>query len=350
MKAFRIVEPGRTDVVDVPEPLPGPGEVRLRVAYVGLCGTDLNTFRGRNPLVSYPRIPGHELSGIVERCGEGVPPALSPGTHVFVVPYEPCGRCTACRQGRMNTCRDNKTLGVQKDGGGTELLVVPAHRLLTHPSLSLGAMALVEPLTVGYHAAERARVSPGDTVAVFGCGGVGVGAIAAAARRGGRVIAIDVDDRKLALARKAGAREGVNSTARDVHEALLSLTDGDGPLVTIDAVGAPSTVRSAVEEVAFAGRVVLLGYTPEEVPLRTKLFVQKELDVLGTRNATPPDFLPVAAMLAEGALLRDSLVSRVVSLADAGQALAEWSADPASVSKIQIDVGGRSHPLPPSAA
>ncbi len=340
MKALQIVEPGRTAIIDVPEPTPGPGEVRLRVAFVGLCGTDLNTFRGRNPLVSYPRIPGHELSGIVEKCGDGVDPSLSPGMDVFVVPYNPCGRCTACRQGRFNTCRDNKTLGVQCDGGGTELLVVPAHRLLTHAGLSLGAMALVEPLTVGYHAADRARVAAGDTVAVFGCGGVGLGAIAAAARRGGRVIAIDVEDGKLDLARRAGAREAINSQKNDLHEALQALTDGDGPLVVIDAVGVSSTVRSAVEEVAFAGRVVLLGYTPEEVPLRTKLFVQKELDVLGTRNATPPDFLPVAAMLAENAVLRESLVSRVVSLAEAGDALAEWSADPPSVGKIHIDVAG----------
>jgi threonine dehydrogenase-like Zn-dependent dehydrogenase len=108
----------------------------------------------------------------------------------------------------------------------------------------------------------------------------------------------------------------------------------------IDAVGVPATVRAAVEEVAFAGRVVFLGYTPEEVPLRTKLFVQKELDVLGTRNANPSDFAPVAAMLAERPDLADALVTRVVGLEDAGTALTEWSADPASVGKIHVDVGG----------
>jgi threonine dehydrogenase-like Zn-dependent dehydrogenase len=340
MKALRIVAAGRTDIVDVDEPAPGPGEVLLRMAVVGLCGTDLNTFRGRNPLVTYPRIPGHELSATVEACGPGVDPGLAPGTAVFVVPYNPCRRCTACRQGRFNTCRDNQTLGVQRDGGGTEKIVVPADRLLTHERLTLGAMALVEPLTVGYHAAERARVAPGDTVAVFGCGGVGTGAIAAAARRGGRVIAIDVDDRKLDLARRAGASEAVDSTTRDVHEALQSLTNGDGPLVVIDAVGIPNTVRAAIEEVACAGRVVLLGYTPEEVLLWTKLFVQKELDVLGTRNANPADFAPVAAMLAERPDLVEALVTRVVALEDAGNALADWSADPASVAKIHVDVGG----------
>jgi threonine dehydrogenase-like Zn-dependent dehydrogenase len=340
MKALRIVEAGRTEIVDVSEPAPGPGEVLLRVAVVGLCGTDLNTFRGRNPLVTYPRIPGHEVSAIVEACGSSVDAPLPPGTPVFVVPYNPCRRCTACRQGRFNTCRDNKTLGVQCDGAGTERIVVRADRLLTREGLSLGAMALVEPLTVGYHAVQRARVAEGETVAIFGCGGVGVGAIAAAARRGGRVVAIDVDDRKLELARRAGAAEAVNSTTRDVHEALQSLTDGDGPLVVIDAVGVPGTVKTAIDEVAFAGRVVLLGYTPEEVPLRTKLFVQKELDVLGTRNANPSDFGPVATMLAERPDLADALVTRVVALEGAGAALAEWSADPGSVAKIHVDVGG----------
>jgi len=339
MKALRIVEPGRTEMIEVPEPALGPGEVRLRVAVLGLCGTDLNTFRGRNPMVSYPRIPGHELSAIVEECGPGVA-SFAPGTPVFVVPYNPCGRCTACRQGRFNTCRDNKTLGVQCDGAATERIVLKAEKLLTRHGLSLGEMALVEPLTVGYHAADRGRIAAGETVAVFGCGVVGLGVIASAARRGARVIAIDVDDRKLALAQSAGARHGVNSEACDLHAALLELTDGDGPLVVVEAVGAPATFRAAVEEVAFAGRVVFIGYTPEDVACRTKYFVQKELDLLGSRNATPPDFGPVADMLAESEVLRQSLVSKVVPLEGAGAALAEWSADPSRVSKIHVDVGG----------
>lgn len=339
MKALRIVEPGRTEMVDVPEPPLGPGEVRLRVAVLGLCGTDLNSFRGCNPMVSYPRIPGHELSAIVEEYGPGEA-GFAPGTPVFVVPYNPCGRCTACRQGRFNTCRDNKTLGVQCDGAATERIVVKAEKLLTRRGLSLGEMALVEPLTVGYHAADRGRIAAGETVAVFGCGVVGLGVVASAARRGARVIAIDVDDRKLALAQSAGARHGVNSETSDLHAALLELTDGDGPLVVVEAVGAPATFRAAVEEVAFAGRVVFIGYTPEDVACRTKYFVQKELDLLGSRNATPPDFVPVADMLAESEVLRESLVSKVVPLEGVGAALAEWSADPGGVSKIHVDVGG----------
>ena len=339
MKALRIVEPGRTDLVDLPEVSPGPGEVLVGVAALGFCGSDLNSFRGRNPHVTYPRIPGHEVSGVVLEQGPGVGARLTPGTPVFVVPYTSCGRCPSCRQRRFNTCRENQTLGVQRDGAARERMVVPADKLLTWPGLSLREMALVEPLTIGFHAADRGRIVPGDTVAVFGCGVVGLGAIRAASRRGARVIAIDIDDRKVELARRAGAAHGLDSTAGDLRAQIQELTKGDGPDVVIEAVGLKETYRAAVEIVAFAGRVVYIGWAHEDVAYTTKPFVLKELDILGSRNATPPDFLAVAAMLAEGAFPKEALVSRAVSLAQAGAALAAWSADPLSVTKLQVDFG-----------
>ena len=339
MKALRIVEPGRADLVDVPEPAPGPGEVKLRIARVGLCGTDLSTFRGKNPLVSYPRIPGHEVSGVVEELGPGVTGPLAPGTQVFVVPYQACGRCPSCRRRRFNACRANQTLGVHKDGALSERFVLPADRLLTHPGLSLSEMALVEPLTIGVHAVERGRITADDTVAVFGSGVVGLGAIAAASRRGARVIVVDLDDRKLEVARKAGARDVVNSKDTDARAALAGLTGGDGPDVVIEAVGTPDTYRLAIDAVAYTGRVVCVGYAAEDVSFTTKLFILKELDILGSRNATPPDLQAVAVMLGEGAFPREALVSHVVSLEDAGRALERWNADPASVTKIQVEVG-----------
>jgi len=154
-------------------------------------------------------------------------------------------------------------------------------------------------------------------------------------------VAVDVDDHKLELAVRAGATRGLNSQAVDPHQALQELTDGEGPAVVIEAVGAPSTFRAVVDEVAFAGRVVFIGYTAEDVACRTKYFVQKELDLLGSRNSTPDDFEAVSAMLSEdGGFPREALVSRVVALEEAGAALAEWSADPARVTKIHVDVAG----------
>ena len=195
MKALSLMSAGRVQIIDVPVPRRMHGELLLKVEMVGLCGTDLNSFRGRNPMVTYPRILGHEIAATVVE-GEG---PVQAGMRVTVSPYTSCGQCSSCRRGRHNACRENKTLGVQREGAMTEFMVVPASK--AYPStLPIKHLCLVEPLTVGCHAVARGRVAAADTVAVFGCGGIGLGAIAGAAFRGARTIAVDVDDSKLEIA------------------------------------------------------------------------------------------------------------------------------------------------------
>src|SRR5262249_49953022 len=161
----------------------------------GLCGSDLNSFRGKNPLVTYPRILGHEIAATVEDAGEAKH-LLPAGTAVTLMPYTSCGRCASCRRKRPNACECNQTLGVQRDGALTEYISVPTAKIV-RGNLSLKELCLVEPLTVGFHAVARGRVTATDTVAIFGSGGVGLGAIAAASYVGATTIAIDVDDKKL---------------------------------------------------------------------------------------------------------------------------------------------------------
>src|SRR6476646_474637 len=167
-----------------------------------MCGSDLNTFRGYNPLVTYPRIPGHEIAATVEAVGAGVPSEFRPGVDVTVSPYTNCGTCAACRRGRPNACQSNQTLGVQRDGGMTSYFVAPWRKLFSSGGLSLRELSVVEPLSVGFHACNRGRVTSSDTVLVLGCGTVGLGAIAAASFAGAKVIAADLDDAKLDLARE----------------------------------------------------------------------------------------------------------------------------------------------------
>ena len=197
---------------------------------------------------------------------------------------------------------------------------------------------MIEPLTVGFHAVARGSVTEEDTVAVFGCGGVGLGAVAAAAFRGARVIAVDVDDKKLELARATGATLSINSSQESLHHRLLELTDGRGPDVAIEAVGSPATFRAVVEEVCFAGRVVYIGYAKEPVSYETKLFVQKELDVRGSRNALPEDFRAVIRFLEAGRFPVDQAVSWIVSLEDAPNALCSWSENPSRFHKIMVSL------------
>ena len=339
MKALVITAPGQFELREVARPEPGPGEVRVRVRYLGCCGSDLNTFRGLNPLVTYPRILGHELVGVVDAVGADVPAEWAAGAEVMVVPYTACGDCSSCRKGRANACRFNQTLGVQRDGGLTEAIVVPASKLLTSRRLSLREMVLVEPLSVGWHAARRGRAAAGETVVVFGCGMVGLGAIAGAAAAGARVIAVDVDDGKLGKGRAAGAAVAINTKAEDLHERLQALTDGRGPDLLIEGVGLPETFRACVDEACFAGRVVYVGYAKAPVEYTTKTFVMKELDIMGSRNATADDFRGVIAHLEAGRFPVDAVVTHVVPFAQAAAELAAWAQDPTTVTKIVVDLG-----------
>jgi threonine dehydrogenase-like Zn-dependent dehydrogenase len=165
---------------------------------------------------------------------------------------------------------------------------------------------------------------------------IGLGAVAGAARRGATVVAVDVDDAKLRTARAAGARHGINSKASSLHAEIERLTGGRGADVVIEAAGLPATYRAAVDEVAFAGRVACIGYAKEDVAFATKLFVHKEIDLRGSRNATPKDFEEAAAFLAEGTFPRREVVTREVPLDRAGEALAEWARDPGTVTKILV--------------
>jgi threonine dehydrogenase-like Zn-dependent dehydrogenase len=332
VKALVLQKPGQASIKTVPEPVASRGDCLLKVRLVGFCGSDLNSFRGLNPLVSYPRIPGHEVSATIVQGNS----ALPAGTDVALLPYTSCGQCASCQRGRPNACQFNQTLGVQRDGALTEFIAMPPEKL--YPArLTPKELCLVEPLTVGFHAAARGRVSANDTVAIMGCGGVGLGAVAASNSRGARTICIDVDDEKLELARLAGGTHSINSLREPLHDRLLDTTDGHGPDVLIEAVGTPATFRTAVEEVAYTGRVVYIGYTKEPVSYETRLFVQKELDVLGSRNAQPDDFHAVIRLLEARRFPVDEVVS-LIPLEEAIHALQSWSENPSRFKKIMISL------------
>ncbi len=338
MNALVIEEPGKVAVVKREKPDLSTGEVLVRLRYTGFCGSDLSTYLGKNPMVKYPRVPGHEISGVIEATGEGIPDKFSAGDPVTVVPYTSCGQCPSCRRGRSYACQFNQTLGVQRDGAMQECISVPWQKILKAPNLSELELAMVEPLTVGFHAINRGRVTDSDVVMVLGCGMIGAGAIVRAALRGATVIAVDIDDHKLNLARELGAHHIINSMNSDLHEALVKLTGGDGPDVVVEAAGNPITYRTAVDEVVFTGRVVCIGYTAIDVSLATRLFVQKELDIMGSRNASPEDFRAVISYLERGTFPLDRMITRKVKPGDASTAVQDWADNPGKVMKLLLDL------------
>jgi threonine dehydrogenase-like Zn-dependent dehydrogenase len=338
MKAVAITEAKRAAIIDVPEPGLGPEDVLLDIRYVGLCGSDLNAYRGSFALVSYPLILGHEVSAIVAGVGDAVPDTIRTGDQVTVLPYTNCGICPACQVGRPNCCQYNQTLGVQRAGALSERFAVPYTKVFKSDVLTQRELALVEPMSVGYHAANRGQVSEMDTVLAIGCGTIGMGAIAAAARKGATVIATDIDDGKLALARRFGAEHTVNSTQQDVTVEVSRLTEGEGARVAIEAVGLPDTYRLAVEAVCYAGRVVYVGYAKTRVGYDTTDFVRKELDIRGSRNALRV-FPAVIKMMEQRQYPFGELISEVYPLDQADRALRDWDEAPAKYNKILIDVG-----------
>ncbi len=338
MKAIKITAERQMAVVDIEEPQMGDNEVLLRLSYVGFCGSDLNTFLGRNPMVHMPVIPGHEVGAVIEKVGSKVPDALKPGMVVTVNPYTNCGNCASCRNGRVNACEHNETLGVQRDGSMRERIALPWEKIIPAGQLSPRTSALIEPMSVGFHAVSRAQVTDIDVVMVIGCGMVGMGAVVRSVQRGATVIAADIDDEKLALARQMGATYTVNTMTEDVHTRLQEMTGGFGPDVVIEAVGSSITYQMAVNEVAFTGRTVCIGYAKTEVSFQTKFFVQKELDIRGSRNALPSDFRAVIRYLEKGTCPVDALISKVVKPEDASDAMNEWAAAPGKVFRILVDM------------
>ena len=336
MRALVLVEPGKTEIREIPIPVPNDEEVLLRIGMVGFCGGDLNGFKGLFEMQEYPNVLGHEVGATIEAAGKNVPDGFTPGMKVTLDPYLNGGLCIACRKGRPNACVDNKTMGVRRPGAMTEYIAVHWKKLHASASLSYRELALVEPLTVGFHAAGRGRVQAGDKVLVMGCGIVGLGAIAGSLNNGAEVFAADISDYKTGIAKAVGALSAINTATTNLQQALAEWTNGDGPDVIIEAVGNDATYRAAVELVSYTGRVVYIGYGKKPVAYNTGVFVRKEIEILGSRNCLG-DFPVVIEYLESGRFPVDAVISQTVSLDNAGEALQNWSENRGNITKIMVD-------------
>ena len=338
MKAIQISHNQELNIIEVESPrTPGNNEVLLKLCYVGFCGSDINTFMGRNTMALNPVIPGHEVGAVIEAVGADVPENLKPGMVVTCNPYTNCGKCASCRNQRVNACQHNETLGVQRNGAMQEYIVLPWEKVIPAGNLSPRDCALIEPMSVGFHAVSRSQVTDIDVVMVIGCGMVGMGAIVRSVMRGATVVAADIDDQKLALAKRMGATYVINTKTEDVHARLSEITGGFGPDVVIEAVGSVPTDQMAKNEVAFTGRVTCIGYAKSEVSFQTKYFVQKELDIRGSRNAMPSDFRAVIHYLERGTCPIDELITKIVRPEEALETMKWWSQNPGQVFRILVD-------------
>jgi alcohol dehydrogenase len=305
MKAISLDQPQKFRLIDTAEPAaPGPGEALVKVHRVGICGTDYGGFLGKMPFFSYPRIPGHELGVEVLAVGTSVT-NVAPGDHCSVEPYLNCQKCYSCRRGHTNCCEHNQTLGVMCDGGLAERYLLPARKLHISRKLTFDQLALVETLAIGCHAVNRGAPQPGEHVLVIGAGPIGLSAIEFAKLSGARTIVMDTNAARLAFVReKMDVRDTIELTPGGEGAALDQLsafTGGQLADVVIDATGSHKSMAAALAYCAFAGRLIYVGITQQEVSfLHAPILHRREISILASRNALPTDFTRIIALIEEG--------------------------------------------------
>jgi propanol-preferring alcohol dehydrogenase len=310
-------------VEDIPVPQVTEDQILVKVAACGACHTDLHYIDHGVPTFKKPPIVlGHETSGIVEEVGGNVT-NVKKGQRVLIPAVLTCGKCLACRQGRENICYDMKMLGNHFDGAYAEYVAVPAKDVLDLPeSIPLEEASIIaDAISTPYHAVKnRARVQPGDTVVVFGCGGVGINAVQLASAVGGYVIAVDINERKLEWAAQFGAAKTINaSKVERVSKEVKKLTGG-GADIAMEVIGNPQTIEEAFECVRVGGRLCVVGYTHEKIAVVAGKIMFKELEIVGSLGCRPVDYVPLIRMVEQGKIDLKRLVTHRFSLEEIGKA------------------------------
>jgi 2-desacetyl-2-hydroxyethyl bacteriochlorophyllide A dehydrogenase len=340
MKAIRLEEPGRLALLSTEGPPASiqPDEALVRVHRIGVCGTDIHAFNGRQPFFSYPRILGHELSVEVFAVGSSTK-NVKPGDRCSVEPYLNCTSCIACRRGKPNCCVNLQVLGVHTDGGMRETLVVPSRKL--HPSerLTLDQLALVETLGIGCHAVDRARVEAGEFALVIGAGPIGLAVVQFAIEAGTQVIVLDINQKRLEFCREQlGAPHVINAASKDPLEAVKQITSGDLPTVVFDATGNPQSMMGAFEYPAHGGRLIFVGLFAGDITFNDPNFHRRELTVFASRNARPEDFTRIIDLVEGGRINTSPWITHRASLVDVVAEFPRWTKPETGVIKAMIEV------------
>jgi 2-desacetyl-2-hydroxyethyl bacteriochlorophyllide A dehydrogenase len=337
MKTLIIENPGKVTIRETDMPRPGTGEALLKMRYGGICGSDLNSYRGTSAYVSYPRIPGHEFSAEIVEIGQN-DQGLQPGMLVTGNPYFNCGTCYSCRRGLVNCCTANQTMGVQRDGAFSEYITMPVDRLYDGKGLDAKTLALIEPFCISYHGAGHADLQKGERVLIVGAGTIGVLAAMAAKLRGARVWMTDISPQKLALAQGFGIDGTFVNTGTDAFEAGIEEATGrDGFDVAIEAVGLPSTFQNCIDAATFGGRVVLIGVGKKNLDFNFTLLQKKELRVSGSRNALKKDFLDLIAHVKNNCVPLAEIITGTYAFADGVKAFADFDKNAASMLKVVLE-------------
>jgi threonine dehydrogenase-like Zn-dependent dehydrogenase len=333
------------EVIDVPAaPEPGPGEVLVRPEAVGICGSDFHYYLGDigtfdDPSVLYPRIQGHEASAVVEEVGPEAPRPLQAGDRVAIWPVQSCGECYPCRLGRGNACVNISLVGIHRDGALQEQLVLPAAQVFPTGDLEPALAALIEPVSIAMRAVVRGRVAAGERVVVLGAGPIGQAVSLAAVDLGASVLMADRVPARLEPGRAIGAELLAVADGDDVFRLAREWAGDDGPEVVVEATGVPELVKGAMGLVSPAGRVVVVGLSAADAPIRVGDLPFKEIDVLGVSCCGASEFADAIDLVTRRKDVAASLVTHEFSLEQAPEAIDFAMHHPTEVMKAVVRVG-----------
>ncbi|MEX2374886.1 MAG: alcohol dehydrogenase catalytic domain-containing protein [Dehalococcoidia bacterium] len=324
--------------MDVPTPEPAPNEAVIAVERVGLCGSDVHLYIGDHPYSQYPRIQGHEFSGLVAELPESYTGRLRIGDRVAVEPLVACGACYACLRDRPNCCEHLAVIGAHRDGALRDQINVDVKTVYPVGDLDAELAALVEPVSIGCQAVERGMIGPKDRIVVYGAGPIGQAVMLAARSKGAEVMVVDLLSSRRELALFLGAEAVADGASEHLDRTIKDWTNGSGPGVIVDATGVPRVVQRAFEQVAHSGRVVLVGISVEHLSVPLNDYIRKELTVYGSRNNAGVFRDAIELVRAHRDRIR-SLITHRFSLEEIQEALELAANHPDKTEKVIVEVG-----------
>lgn len=340
MRAICLQEPKRLKYVDIDEPAaPGPGQVLVQTHRMGICGTDFSGYLGKMPFFRYPLIPGHELGVEVLDIGDNVS-NVKPGDRCSVEPYMNCGRCYACRKGKVNCCEKLEVIGVMIDGGLCERFLIRADKLHSSDQLSFEQLALVETLGIGCHAADRGAPQEGDHVLIIGAGPIGLATLEFTRLTGARISIMDRVESRLEFCRTTYGIEHtiISSDAESDLQQMREITNGEMYAVVTDATGNKNSMGGAIHYVAHTGTLVYVGITTDEISISHPPLHRREMSIKGSRNALPSDFARIISLIDQGAVNTTPWITHRTPFAEAADRFEAYSRPETGVIKAIIEV------------
>ncbi|MEO6638876.1 MAG: zinc-binding alcohol dehydrogenase family protein [Ginsengibacter sp.] len=335
MKTLVCIEPGVLEYRHATPPVLQPGQAILKVKRIGICGTDLHAYKGTQPFFNYPRILGHELAAdLIEADGAH---EFVPGEALTIITYFNCGTCIACRNNKPNCCASIQVFGVHIDGGMAEYISVPSYSLIKGEGLSYDELALVEPLAIGAHGIRRANIKKDEFVLVIGAGPIGLGTMQFAKIAGAKVIALDINEKRLLFCKENLKMDYViNAETENVLSRLNEITGGDMPTVVIDATGNKKAINIALQYLAHGGRFILIGLQKEEISFSHPEFHKREATLMSSRNATKQDFQYVIKAMKNGWVDPSVYITQRMEFDDLKEAFEGWLYDADKVIKAMV--------------